>query len=323
MNSIFIPHGVFAADDDAVLKAKREALKKKLLEGGKITLKPDGNVTDEKSTDESSISIPKGKLAADDDAVLKAKREALKKKLLEGGKITLKPDGNVTDDKSTDESSISIPKGKLAADDDAALKAKREALKKKLLEGGKITLKPDGNVTDEKSTDESSISIPKGKLAAQWYERDPALLEAEKMAMHKFFPNFTLDKLDDGRLYWMGELSPGIYETKFHRKMKYTVMAVYNNNHPQQIMGSSVRIYPVLPDVDDLIQMCGFRPYHLLKDSNENLYLCTNEAGNVSTGTTTTSAASVLAWAVKWLSCFELVLTGDMDKEVFNRHGGV
>ena len=89
MNSIFIPHCVFAADDDAVLKAKREALKKKLLEGGKITLKPDGNVTDEKSTDESSISIPKGKLAADDDAVLKAKREALKKKLLgnENGRI--------------------------------------------------------------------------------------------------------------------------------------------------------------------------------------------------------------------------------------------
>ena len=267
--------------------------------------------------------IPMAFFAADDDAVLKAKREALKKKLLEGGKITLKPDGNITDEKNNNESSISIPKGKLALDDDVVLKAKREALKKKLLEGGKITLKPDGNITDEKNNNESSINIPKGKLAAQWYEKDPALLEAEKLAMHRFFPDFTLDKLDDGRLYWIGELSPGIYETKFNRKMKYTVMAVYNNNHPQQIMGSSVRIYPVLPDVDDLIQMCGFRPYHLLRDSYDNLYLCTNEAGNVSIGTTTTSAASVLAWAVKWLSCYELVLTGDLDKETFNRHGGV
>ena len=267
------------------------------------------------------ILIPNGRFAADDDAALKAKREALKKKLLEGGKITLKKDGSVTDEKGED-STISIPKGKLAADDDAALKAKREALKKKLLEGGRITLKKDGSVTDEKEED-STISIPKGKLAAQWYENDPALLEAEKAAMHRCFPGFTLDKLEDGRLYWIGELSPGIYETKFRRKMTYTVMAVYNNNHPQQVMGSSVRIYPVLPDVDDLIKMCGFRPYHLLRDSRDNLYLCTNEANNVATGSTITSAASVLAWAVKWLSCFELVLTGDLSKDKFNEHNGV
>jgi len=231
------------------------------------------------------------------------------------------PVGSVTNDQE-DDSTISIPKGKLAADDDAILKAKREALKKKLLEGGKITLKKDGSVTNDLG-DDSTISIPKGKLAAQWYENDPALLEAEKAAMHKCFPGFTLDMLDDGRLYWMGELSPGIYETKFHKKMTYTVMAVYNNNHPQQVMGSSVRIYPVFPDVDELIDMCGFRPYHLLIDSKDNLYLCTNEAGNVATGTTTTSAASVLAWAVKWLMSLELVITGDLSKEMFNEHGGV
>ena len=183
-------------------------------------------------------------------------------------------------------------------------------------------MKKNGSVTDQKGED-STISIPKGKLAGQWYENDPALLEAEKAAMHKCFPGFTLDKLDDGRLFWIGELTPGIYETKFHERKTYTVMAVYNNNHPQQVMGSSVRIYPVLPDVDDLINLCGFRPYHLLRDSKDNLYLCTNEAGNVRTGATTTSAASVLAWAVKWLVSFELVLTGDLPKETFNEHGGV
>ena len=214
-----------------------------------------------------------------------------------------------------------IPKGKLA-EDDAVLKAKREALKKKLLEGGKITLKSNGSVTDEKGKD-STISIPKGKLASQWYEKDPELLEMEKIAMAKAFPNFKLDKLDDGRLYWYGELVPGIYETKFNERLTYSVMAVYNNNHPQQVMGSSVRIYPVLPDVNDLINKCGFRPYHLLRDSANNLYLCTNEAGNVSTGSTVTSAASVLGWAVKWLMAYELVLTGDLPVETFNRHGGI
>src|SRR5574344_983941 len=133
----------------------------------------------------TKIYIPKGCLAAD-DAALKAKREALKKKLMEGGKVTLKKDGNVMDDKGQD-ASISIPKGKLASDD-AALKAKREAIKKKLMEGGKVTLKKDGNVMDDKGQDASS-SIPKGILAAQWYESDPQLLEAEKAAMHKCFPN--------------------------------------------------------------------------------------------------------------------------------------
>ena len=267
------------------------------------------------------IIIPKGRFSAD-DAVLKAKREALKKKLLEGGKITLKQDGGVTDGSSAEDSTISIPKGKLAADD-AVLKAKREALKKKLLEGGKITLKQDGGVTDGSSAEDSTISIPKGKLAAQWYETNPTLLEAEKAAMRKCFPHFTLDKLDDGRLYWLGDLTPGIYETKFGVRKTYTVMAVYNNNHPEQVMGSSVRIYPVLPDVDDLINQAGFRPYHLLRDSSDNLYLCTAEAGDVATGTTITTAASVIAWAVKWLMSYELVLTGDLSKDKFNEHHGI
>jgi predicted NUDIX family NTP pyrophosphohydrolase len=146
---------------------------------------------------ENNVFIPKGNLAVDNDAALKAKREELKKKLLEGGKITLKQDGSATDEKGSD-STISIPKGKLA-DNDAALKAKREELKKKLLEGGKITLKNNGSATDEKGTD-STISIPKGKLAGQWYENDPTLLELERVTMRKNFPNFELERMEDGRL---------------------------------------------------------------------------------------------------------------------------
>ena len=266
---------------------------------------------------QNKIIIPAGKLAMD-DAALKAKREALKQSLLQGKKVTIKPDGKVSE--GGEGSGINIPTGKLAMDD-AALKAKREALKQSLLQGKKVTIKPDGKVSE--GGDGTGINIPTGKLASQWYNENPSLLEGEKMAMGKFFPNFKLDKLEDGRLYWMGELSPGIYETKFGVRKTYNVMAVYNNNHPQQVMGSSVRIYPVLPDVQDLIDECGFRPHHLLRDSNENLYLCTNQAGNVKTGATTTSAASVLAWAVKWLSCYELVLTGDLSKEVFNSPDGV
>ena len=232
--------------------------------------------------------------------------------MLEGKKVTIAPDGNVT--KGDNSSSITIPQGKLAADDDI-LKKKREELKKKLLEGKKVTIAPDGNVT--KGDDSSSITIPQGKLAvAQWYEKDPGLLMAEKAAMNHAFPGFTLDKLDDGRLAWVGSLNVGILgDNEWH------IMAVYNNNHPQQVMGSSVRVYLIEPDIDELIKDLGWRPLHLLMDSNNQLYLCTAEAGNIKTGKETTSAASVIAWAVKWLMSFELVLTGDLSKEQFNTHG--
>ena len=217
---------------------------------------------------------------------------------------------------------IIIPAGKLAADD-AALKAKREALKQKLMSGDKITLKGDGNVTGTSNAKDSTISIPKGKLASQWYETNPTLFEAEKAAMAQCFPDFELGKLDDGRLYWLGKLSPGVYETKYGVKKDYHVMAVYQNNHPNQQMGSSVYVYLVQPDVEDIIRECGFQPSHLLRDTAGEVYLCTTESGYVKTGTTVTTAASVLAWAVKWLLAYELVLTGDLSKEKFNEHHGI
>jgi hypothetical protein len=305
---------VCLANDDAALKAKREELKKKLLEGKKIPISPTGSVTT--GTNEGAgISIPPGKLA-NDDAALKAKREELKKKLLEGKKIPISPTGSVTTG-TNEGAGISIPPGKLA-NDDAALKAKREELKKKLLEGKKIPISPTGSVTTG-TNEGSGISIPPGKLAMnQWYEKSPLLLEAEKAAMEKYFPFFTLDRMDDGRLAWSGELSPGALGNS-----SWYVQAVYNNNHPQQVMGSSVRVYLISPDIEELIDGMGWTPTHLLRDSDNQLFLCTAGADDIKTGKQTTSAASVIGWAVKWLLGFELVMTGDLSKEKFNEHGGI
>jgi hypothetical protein len=259
------------------------------------------------------ISIPAGKLA--DDEALKKKREELKKKLLEGKKIAISPTGSVITGTDTDKG-IFIPAGKLA--DDEALKKKREELKKKLLEGKKIPISPTGSVTTGTDTGKG-ISIPAGKLAInQWYEKDPGLLAAEKAAMAHAFPYFQLDKLDDGRLAWTGELNVGVMGDT-----SWNILAVYNNNHPQQVMGSSVRIYLIDPDINEIIEGLGWTPTHLLRDSSNQVYLCTAEAGNIKTGKEVTSAASVIAWAVKWLMAFELVWTGDLPKEKFNEHGGI
>jgi hypothetical protein len=67
----------------------------------------------------------------------------------------------------------------------------------------------------------------------------------------------------------------------------------------------------------------GWAPTHLLRDSDNQLYLCTAEADDIKVGKKVTSAASVVGWAVKWLLAFELVLTGDLPKEKFNEHGGI
>ena len=208
--------------------------------------------------------------------------------------------------------SLNIPAGKFAGEDAAAKKARelREQKRKALLEGKKLVL---GN----------DQTAPAGKLAAQWYETNPQLLLNEKISMSRFYHNFTLEKLEDGRLCWSGTLNVGIAESKNGIAREYHVIAVYDNNHPIQQMGSSVKVYPVFPDVDELIEECKFIPHHLLRDHVNNLYLCTNEAGDQKIGQTTTTAASVLGWAQKWLMAYEFVLIGELSIAEFNRPGGI
>ncbi|MDE6278278.1 MAG: hypothetical protein K2M06_09265 [Muribaculaceae bacterium] len=217
------------------------------------------------------------------------------------------------------EETFNIPAGSFAGEDAAA--KKRKELRDLLRKGETVKIAKSGNAMNQNG--DATISVAKGKLAAQWYDANPTLLTMEKIAMERSFPQFSLDKLDDGRLCWIGVLEPGIYESKFGEKRQYHVMAVYDNNHPNQQMGSSVRVYPLMPDVDELIEMAGFRPFHLLQDTVGNMYLCTNEAGDQKVGVTTTTAASVLGWASKWLIGYELVLTGDLPLADFNRHGGI
>ena len=304
------PAGTLAGEDAAA--RKRAEIRKKLDEQQPIKLKPGGNAMD--TSGEVTMNAPAGTLAGEDAAA--RKRAEIRKLLDEQQPIKLKAGGNAMD--TSGEVTMNAPTGTLAGED-AASKKRRE-LRERLLKGDTVPLGQGGAAMNG---GENVIEVAKGKLAGQWYDNNPTLLAMEKIAMERNFPQFKLDKLDDGRLCWIGVIEPGIYESKFGVKRQYHLMAVYDNNHPHQQMGSSVRVYPLMPDVDELIQMAGFRPYHLLQDSVGNLYLCTNEAGDQKTGTTTTTAASVLGWATKWLVAFELVLTGDLPLEKFNAHGGI
>lgn len=92
---------------------------------------------------------------------------------------------------------------------------------------------------------------------SQWYTENPQLLQVEIELMNKFFPNFKLDKLDDGRLCWYGEFQINLPDGKNTRQIE--LMVIYDNNHPSYIMGASIHIYYVNPDLDDLINIYGRR----------------------------------------------------------------
>lgn len=262
-----------------------------------------------------SVDIIAGKFEAEDAAA--KKRRELRERLGKGETVKIAKGGGAMADGG--EATVEVGKGKLAGEDAAA--KKRRELRERLGKGETVKIAKGGGAMAENG--EATVEVGKGKLAVQWYDANPTLLTMEKIAIERNFPQFTLDRLDDGRLCWVGVLEPGIYESKYGQKRQYYVMAVYDNNHPNQKMGSSVKVYPLMPDIDELINFCGFRPLHLLPDEVGNLYLCTNEAGDQKVGVTTTTAASVLGWASKWLIAFELVLTGDLPLADFNCHGGI
>lgn len=283
----------------------------------------------------NEIKLPKCSMAADDEA-MKKKREELRKRLLEGDTIPLKRGGEV-DETNNKDASLNVPKGKLADALDDALRSQRQSaqnatfdederarrrreLREKLLDSVPIPLKRGGEVAGNNDKD-ATINISPGKLAdlMQWYERDPMLLEAEKAAMTRDFPQFQLIKLNDGRLAWVGDVSLNVMGNN-----KWRLMAVYQPNHPEQRMGSSVYVYLVEPSIESIIEQLGWRPHHLLRDSNNRNYLCTTEAEYVKASKTqSTSANTVMRWAIKWLLCFELVLTGDMTMEEFDKPHGI
>ena len=63
---------------------------------------------------------------------------------------------------------IRVPKAAMAAqpnNDDEALKARREEIRKRLLQGEKVVVDKKGEVKDPKDDNGGSIKVPPGKLA--------------------------------------------------------------------------------------------------------------------------------------------------------------
>ena len=222
---------------------------------------------------------------------------------------------------------IQVRPGKLASDNSGssesdAVREAQERIRRMLEQGKPIPVAPSGDVTGT-TGEQPAVQVQPGRLAAiqHWYEKEPDRLDAEKKQMRKIFPQFSLQKLSDGRLAWVGKLRPGLMG---RNGWDWHLMAVYNNDHPQAVMGGSVRIYLVRPSIELLMEQLHWRP-HLLIDEKHNLYLCTTRAEDVQAGRGDyeTTAIQALTWANKWLMGMELVLSGKMSKATFDRPGGI
>lgn len=161
-----------------------------------------------------------------------------------------------------------------------------------------------------------------------WYEDDPDLLDAEKMAMAKFFPSFKLYKLDDGsgRLYWRGKVQPTGKGGKV-----WDMMLIYKNEHPKsEGFGGSIQILPVKPRLKDIADQLPpiyneeGKPMlplpHIYRGNfgrNEEYFICTADPKYFKASQThSTSAASSLSWACKWIILCEMWLNGEVSDEV-------
>lgn len=103
-----------------------------------------------------------------------------------------------------------------------------------------------------------------------WYKQNPQLLENEINLMNQF-QGFTLEKLDDGRLYWFGDIEIAIRD----EVVRYSVMIVYENGHPYWKLGSSVTVYYIDPEIESLRPFTSLRledtPFHLCNQINTSV----------------------------------------------------
>jgi len=163
-------------------------------------------------------------------------------------------------------------------------------------------------------------------VAFYWYQQDPDLLDAEQMAMEKFFPSFKLYKMDDGsgRLYWRGKVQP-----TGKGGLVWDLMLIYANDHPAaQSYGGSIQILPVKPRLKDVAATLpinnekglGLGLPHIYRGNfgrSEEYFICTADPKYFKASQTqSTSAASSLSWACKWIILCEMWLNGEVSDDV-------
>ncbi|MDR1541421.1 MAG: hypothetical protein LBU32_26170 [Clostridiales bacterium] len=165
--------------------------------------------------------------------------------------------------------------------------------------------------------------------APQWYESNRRLYDAEIAAMKDFLPDssqFSLGfQADTKRMFWRVAVSPTVAG---RRTRKWTLLMVYDDDHPKVRYGGSVKVYPVLPNHADmmaLVRNSRVTPKtipHLLAGPG-GFYMCTADTASIQADQRVTSAAQCLRFAMRWINVFELGLRDQRTWSLFQKHGRI
>ena len=161
-----------------------------------------------------------------------------------------------------------------------------EALRRVLEGGGGILVNSDGTVYNPADgATESSLAASGGYkpvkpavVAApeQWYMKNPALKRAEIAAMADIKPEATCGFRADGKMYWIINLNPVVCG----KRCRWTLLAVYDDDHPKKCWGGSVKFYPVKPNIQEMHAMVARSHVTpeiipcLLRDEQGQLWIC-------------------------------------------------
>ena len=171
--------------------------------------------------------------------------------------------------------------------------------------------------------------VDKAVVAAQWYKQNSALQRAEIQAMLDIKQDAKYNFLPNEKMYWTVRLRPVICG----KRKDWTILMVYDEDHPQVRWGGSLKVYPVKPNIDEmqaLVDRAFVSPKtipHLLRDDDQQLYMCTQHTDNVHAGRNrgekVTTAAACLRFAMRWITVFELGLIDQTTWSKFQAHGEI
>jgi hypothetical protein len=226
-----------------------------------------------------------------------------------------------------------VPKATVAADTSVA---DAIANMRTNLVNGEVRVNPDGTVYNPGTrATQSSIAngdsfkpVPKATVAAQWYETNPDLQRAEIVAMADTKPDATWGYLPNGKMYWTINLRP--VNAKGEAR-NWVLLGVYDEDHPQQRWGGSVKFYPVSPNYDEMMELVRKssvtpkRIPHLLRDNDGQVYMCSQDRNRIEAGHNrgdrVTTAATGLRFAMRWINVFELGLIDQKTWDLFQKEG--
>jgi hypothetical protein len=133
-----------------------------------------------------------------------------------------------------------------------------------------------------------TLTIKPQQWRAYWYESDSVRLLIEKQAMRERFPGFSLRKLDDGRLAWMGTLTS-------NKNNRYRIALIYPHSFPN----SPPEVYPIDPAIQ-VTDTSGQRLKHQYADGHLCLYYPADRSFDINS-----TAATVVAVAAAWFFSYE------------------